>query len=115
MDRTLVAERLIEIVGANNVYWKDYDLTMYEYDASIDKCRPLAVVFPTSAEQVADVMRYLASVGVPVTARGAGTGLSGGSIPLDDSVLMVFSKLNRILEVDEENLRAIVEPGVVNL
>lgn len=115
MDRHLLAERLQAIVGPSNVLWEDYDLCLYEYDGSIDKARPQAVVFPTSTGQAADVVRFCVTEKLPCTARGAGTGLSGGAIPLDGGVLIIFSRMNQILDVDVENLRAVVEPGVVNL
>ncbi|TAK22748.1 MAG: FAD-binding protein [Chloroflexota bacterium] len=114
-ERRALAERLIEIVGAESVLWDDYDLMIYEYDASVDQAAPDAVALPSSAEQVAAIVRLCIRESVPYVARGAGTGLSGGSIPLDGGVVIGFSKLNRILEIDLENMRAIVEPGVVNL
>jgi glycolate oxidase len=114
-ERRALAEKLIEIVGQASVLWDDYDLMIYEYDGSIDKSMPDAVVLPSSAEEVAAVVRLCNRERVPYTARGAGTGLSGGCIPLEGGILIGFAKLNRVLEVDIENLRAIVEPGVVNL
>ncbi|MGH2461738.1 MAG: FAD-linked oxidase C-terminal domain-containing protein [Chloroflexota bacterium] len=115
MDRYLLAEKLKAIVGPSNVLWEDYDLRLYEYDGSIDKARPGAVVFPTTTAQAAEVVRFCAAEKLPCTARGAGTGLSGGAIPLAAGVLLIFSRMDQILEVDVENLRAVVEPGVVNL
>ncbi|HLH71687.1 MAG TPA: FAD-linked oxidase C-terminal domain-containing protein [Chloroflexota bacterium] len=115
VDARQLVRKLEAALGVENVLWRDYDLRLYEYDGSIDKARPQVVVFPTSTAQVAEVVRLCNEAKVPLTARGAGTGLSGGSIPLDGGVLMVFSRLNHILEVDLENLRAVVEPGVVNL
>jgi glycolate oxidase len=115
VDRRAFAQQLQDIVGPANVVWEDYDLMLYEYDGSIDKARPDAVVFPTSGNQVAEIVRLCLREKKPFTARGAGTGLSGGALPMDGGVLVVFSKLNHIREVDLENLRATVEPGVVNL
>lgn len=115
VERRALAESLIEIVGADSVLWDDYDLMFYEYDASIDQSVPDAVVLPKSAEEVAAIVRLCIRERMPYTARGAGTGLSGGCIPLNGGILIGFSKLNRILEIDLENMRAIVEPGVVNL
>ncbi len=110
----LVAE-LEAIVGEAGVLWNDYDLALYEYDGSIDKSRPLAVVFPTSTQQVSALVRLANRWNVPYTARGAGTGLSGGAIPRDGGLLISFARMNRILKIDVDNLRATVEPGVVNL
>ena len=115
MDRKSFVHLLEAIVGPANVLWQDYDLMLYEYDGSIDKARPEAVVFPTSADQVADLVRICVREGKPFTARGAGTGLSGGAVAVDGGVLVAFSKMDRILEVDVDSLRAVVEPGVVNL
>ncbi|MBV9581239.1 MAG: FAD-binding protein, partial [Chloroflexi bacterium] len=88
---------------------------LYEYDGSIDKHRPLAVVFPLSSQEVSQIVKACNRFGVPYTARGAGTGLSGGAIPASGGVLISLARMTRILEIDAENLRAIVEPGVVNL
>lgn len=115
MDRQAFAQALQEIIGPENVLWEDYDLMLYEYDGSIDKARPDAVVLPTSAAQIAELIRLCRQEKRPFTARGAGTGLSGGALPVDGGILIVFSRLNRILDVDLPNLRAVVEPGVVNL
>src|SRR5688572_12579704 len=110
----LVAE-LERILGAEAVLWRPYDLMLYEYDGSIDKARAQAVVFPMSAQDVSAVIKLCNARGVPYTARGAGTGLSGGAIPSRGGVLISFARMNRILEIDLENLRAVVEPGLVNL
>jgi glycolate oxidase len=113
-EQTIVDE-LRQLLPAERVLWRDYDLMLYEYDGSIDKHRPLAVVFPTSTEEVSQVVRAANRAGVPYTARGAGTGLSGGAIPAHGGVLINLARMNRILEIDVDNMRAIVEPGVVNL
>src|SRR4029077_13104908 len=98
-ERRDLAEKLVDIVGSESVLWEDYDLMLYEYDGSIDKSAPDAVVLPSSAEQVADVVRLCNRERVAYTARGAGTGLSGGCIPIEGGILIGFSKLNRILEI----------------
>jgi len=115
VERRAFAAALAEIVGAENVLWQDYDLMLYEYDGSIDRSRPEAVVIPASAEQIAEVIRLCAREKKPYTARGAGTGLSGGALPVEGGVLIVFSRMNEIQDVDLPNLRAVVQPGVVNL
>jgi glycolate oxidase len=91
------------------------DLLVYEYDATIERGLPEAVVLPASAEQVAAAVRAARRHGVPVTARGAGTGLSGGAIPCEGGVVITTTRMNRILELDVENRLAVVEPGVINL
>jgi glycolate oxidase len=113
-EQTIVDE-LRQLLPHEQVLWRDYDLMLYEYDGSIDKHRPLAVVFPLSTNEVSQVVRLCHRLGVPYTARGAGTGLSGGAIPARGGVLLNLSRMNRILEIDVPNMRAIVEPGVVNM
>src|SRR5690348_8452289 len=113
-EQTLVDE-LLRVLPAEQVLWRDYDLMLYEYDGSIDKHRPMAVVFPLSSEEVSQVVRLCNRFGVPYTARGAGTGLSGGAIPARGGVLISLARMNRILEIDVANMRAVVEPGVVNM
>ena len=72
------------------------------------------MVFPQNTQQVSRLVKLAAAQGVPVVPRGAGTGLSGGAIPIEGGILVVFSRMNRILEVDADNMRAVVQPGVVN-
>ncbi len=87
---------------------------LYEYDGGQSKGTPSVVVFPRTTEQVSQIVRLAGRAGVSITARGAGTGLSGGAISRDGGIVLGFSRMNRILEVDVPNLRAVVEPGVVN-
>jgi glycolate oxidase len=115
INREKLASDLAAIVGKEAVLWKTYDLKLYEYDGSIDKHLPEAVVFPQNPDQVAQIVKYCNRERLYYTARGAGTGLSGGAIPLRGGVLIAFTRMNKILEVDPENRMAIVEPGVVNL
>ncbi len=110
-----LVRQIEQIVGEPGVLWSEYDLMLYEYDGSIDKSRAQAVVFPTSSRQVAELVRLANRLDVPYTARGAGTGLSGGAIPADGGILISFARMNRILELEPETLRGVVEPGVVNL
>ena len=96
--------------------WRPYDLTLYEYDASsLVRAHPDAVVLPGSTADVSAVMRLCYERGVSCTPRGAGTGLSGGSIPCDGGVVLSFARMNRIVSIDPVNRCAVVEPGVVNL
>jgi glycolate oxidase len=113
-QQTPLVRQLEQIVGPASVLWDHYDLALYEYDGSIDRHRPEAVVFPTVVEQVSAIVRLCSQQGVPYTARGAGTGLSGGAIPIQGGILISFARMSRILEVDLDNLRAVVEPGLVN-
>ena len=77
--------------------------------------RPLAVVLPTSTEQVVAVVRICAAAGVPIVPRGAGSGLTGAANAVDGAVTVVMTKMNSILEIDEGNRLAVVQPGIVNL
>ena len=103
-----------ELLGAASVLSQTEDLRLYEYDGSIEKGRPEVVVFPTSTEQVSSIVKLAANYSVPVVGRGAGTGLSGGALARSGGVMLVFARMNRILEIDAENQRAVVQPGVVN-
>ena len=108
-------ERLRQIVGAGNVVWHPDDLLVFEYDGSIDRGMPNAVVFPLNTHEVSRVMTLCYEAGVPVVGRGSGTGLSGGAISHPDGIQIAFTRMNRILEVNRENRHAVVEPGVINL
>src|SRR5574341_2188999 len=110
-----VVRQLKRIVGTDSVLERDEDLMLYEYDGGFSRGTPRAVVFPRTTEQVAAIMRLAGESGVPIVPRGAGTGLSGGSIARSGGIVLGFSRMNRILELDLENQRAVVEPGVVNL
>ena len=80
--KTEVVRALNALLGARNVLHSPYDLTLYEYDASIDRARPDIVVLPANAQEVAAIVKIAARYQVPIVPRGAGTGLSGGAIPL---------------------------------
>jgi glycolate oxidase len=115
MSLPAVIADLRKIAGPDAVLDRPEDLMLYEYDAGVRKSTPGAVVFPQNAQQVSRIMRLAASSQVPIVARGAGTGLSGGAISRQGGIVIAFSRMNRILEIDAENQRAIVQPGVVNL
>jgi len=102
-------------IGRSWVLHAPEDLLVYEYDGTIDRGLPEAVVLPEDAKGVATAVRIARKHHVPVTARGAGTGLSGGAIPCEGGVVIVTTRMNRIVELDSENRIAIVEPGVINL
>ena len=102
-------------VGAKYVLWRPEDLAVYAFDGTIEKSTPHAVVLPDGAEEVAKVVRACNALGVPVTPRGAGTGLSGGSVPAKRGVVIATGRMRRVLEIDKANRLAVVEPGVANL
>ena len=114
LDEKTVAE-LQQIVGPDAVLDAPEDLIAFEFDATIERALPDAAVFPSDARQVSQVVRLAGRVGVPVVARGAGTGLSGGSVPVEGGIVVVLTRMNRILKLDPVNRLAVVEPGVVNL
>ena len=107
--------RLTEIAGTNAFLDRPEDLRLYEYDGGVDKALPDLVLFPKSAEQIAAILRIASEQKIPLVGRGAGTGLSGGAIPRQGGLIVSFARMNRILEIDLDNERAVVEPGVVNL
>jgi glycolate oxidase len=90
-------------------------MLVFEYDATIERGAPQAVVFPDNTDEVAAAVRIARRYDLPVVPRGAGTGLSGGAVAAVGGVLIVLTRMNRILEVDVANRTALVEPGVVNL
>jgi glycolate oxidase subunit GlcD len=109
-------ETLRAVVGADAVLAKPEELLVYECDGLTQhKYLPRAVVFPESTEATAEVMRTLAHFGVPFTPRGAGTGLSGGALALNNGVVIELARMRKILRIDPENRIAVVQTGVVNL
>lgn len=115
MDKKLLISALQEIAGDSNVLFSDMDLTLYGYDASLDKGMPDVVVLPGSTEEVASVVSLAHREDVPIVARGSGTNLSGGTIPTHGGIILHLSRMNRILEIDIPNRTVTVEPGVITL
>ncbi len=113
MNAAILVE-LQALVGPRNLLSRPEDLVLYEYDGSVDRARPEAVVFPSSTSEVTRIVKLAAKHDVPIVGRGAGTGLSGGALPRAGGIMIAFGRMNRILEVDYENRRAVVQPGVVN-
>ena len=103
------------VLGEENVVVHPDDLLVFEYDGSIDRGMPSAVVFPANTSDVSRVMALAYEAGIPVVGRGSGTGLSGGAISPPGGVQIAFTRMQEVLEVDTENRHAVVEPGVVNL
>ncbi len=115
MLETKILEALQAIVGEEHVLTSPEDLLLYEYDASLDMARPDAVVLPGTAQEIAALVKLCNGENIPFTARGAGTNLSGGSVPHRGGLVIVTSRMNRVLEIDIPNQRAVVEPGLFNL
>jgi glycolate oxidase len=113
MDSPLIRE-LKSLLGASEVLHRPEELLLYEYDGSVETARPTCVVFPATTEHVVEIVRLSNKHQTPIIGRGAGTGLSGGALARRGGVVIVFSKMNRILNIDVENQRATVQPGVVN-
>jgi glycolate oxidase len=116
-ERKAALRRELEaIVGPGGVLSDPDELLVYESDG-LTLFRALAdfVVFPTSSEHVAAVVKLAHREGLPFVARGAGTGLSGGCLPAEGGLVLSMMRMNRVLEVDYENQFAVVEPGLVNL
>jgi glycolate oxidase len=108
--------RLQGICGAEHVLTHPHALATYRSDGLAHyRETPLAAVLPGDAAAVAEVVRACGEAGVPWVARGAGTGLSGGAIPVAEGVLIVLARMRRILEIDLDNARVVAEPGVTNL
>ena len=114
MDSRLLDE-LRDLLGPHGVLYKTEDLLLYEYDGSVEVARPECAVFPRHTDDVVAIVQLANKYQTPVVGRGAGTGLSGGALARQGGIVTVFSRMNRILEVDVENQRATVQPGVVNL
>jgi glycolate oxidase len=114
-NKISVVKELQALLGKKYVLYTPYDMMLYEYDASIDRAKPDIVVFPSSSYEVAEVVKIASRQHIPVIPRGAGTGLSGGAIPIYGGIIITFTRMNRILEIDYTNQRAVVQPGLVNL
>ncbi|MBP6229670.1 MAG: FAD-binding protein [Pseudomonadales bacterium] len=114
--RQTLLRRLRAIVGEDSVLAHAEQLAPYECDGlSAHRQSPLVVVLPDTIEQLQSILRLCHELQVPVVARGAGTGLSGGALPLANGVLLGLAKFNRILDIDAHNRSARVQPGVRNL
>ena len=114
MERAII-EKFLELLGEENVLTDKDDLLCYSYDATPDvstEC-PDVVLLPKSTEQVAEIVRIAAQNKIPLYTRGAGTNLSGGAIPMKKGIVLSMLDMNEIIEIDEENLTATVEAGVV--
>jgi len=111
-----IFQELRSIVGAHGLVSSPEELHTYECDGLTNfRVMPLAVLLPSDTQQVQAIVRVCHRERIPFVARGSGTGLSGGALPVENGVVISLARMNRILEVDLPNARVIVEPGVINL
>jgi glycolate oxidase len=108
-----IRKSLVKIFGRDNVLFGGEEKTCYGYDATNRSYPPDAVVFASSAEEISQLLKSANREGFPVVPRGAGSGFTGGAVPVQGGVVLSFERMNRILQIDPENLIATVEPGVV--
>lgn len=109
-------QTLVDKLGAANVLYEKEDLITFGYDATPEiQYLPDVVVFPTESEHVVEIVSFAREEGLPIVPRGSGTGLSGGSVASEGGIILCLTRLNRILEIDEENLTATAQAGVVTL
>ena len=114
--KSSVIENLKKIIKVENVLDHEDQIRPFETDAlSAYKQKPLAVIFPENTKEISNVLAYCNKERIKVVPRGAGTGLSGGALPLMDSILLCLSKFNKIIDIDYKNKCVVAQPGVTNL
>jgi glycolate oxidase len=114
MAENKLVNKFCELLGKENVFHDEADRMAYSYDAAVlDPVLPSIVVRPTTSEGLGNAVRLCNENGLPITVRGAGTNLSGGTIPLPGGVVIVTTGLSEILEINEEDFYAVVQPGVI--
>ena len=114
MDQKFI-DKIKEIVDPKYVLTTEMELMLYSYDASVDRHKPDVVVLPSSTEEVSKIMKLCYENNISVLGRGSGTNLSGGTIPTRGGVILHFSRMINILDVDIDNLTVTVEPGIFTL
>ncbi len=109
-----IRSQLIEIVGSARYHDSNEARLSYSYDATPNfQALPDAVIMPKSKEEIQAVLKICNEHGIPIVPRGSGTNLSAGTCPTQGGIVLVFNHMNRILEIDEENLTVTVQPGVI--
>jgi glycolate oxidase len=111
----MLRQRLVDALGGDSVKTAPEDLAVYSFDAYTDGGTPSAVVLPASMRDVSAVVKIARDCGEPIVARGAGTGLCGGAVPMAGGIIISFARMNRVLELDAPNRRVRVQPGLINL
>ncbi|MBW4697012.1 MAG: FAD-binding protein [Aphanocapsa lilacina HA4352-LM1] len=110
-----IAQQMEQIVGKSGVVWTPEELLVFECDGLASyKQRPALAVLPRTTEEASRVLALCYREGLPFVARGSGTGLSGGALPVEGCVLVVTARMNRILAIDLDNHQVVVQPGVIN-
>ena len=122
IDRKPIAKKanivsdLKKIIKTENILHHEDEVRPFETDAlSAYKQKPLIVIFPENTKEVSKILAYCNQERIKVVPRGAGTGLSGGALPLADCILLCLGKFNKILEIDYKNRCVVAQPGVTNL
>lgn len=116
MIKEALVEELEKILGKENVLTSKEALRAYSYDGTTSWIHePDVVVFPTSAREISEIVKIANAEKIPVTPRGGGTNVSGGSVPIQGGIVLCTTRMNHILRIDKENLSTTVEPGVVLL
>src|SRR5437773_1440797 len=115
-DPQTLIDRLLPIVGRDGLLTERPDLKVYECDGfTIEKNVPDVVVFPTSTEQIVRIVKVCNELNVPFLARGAGTSLAGGCVPVGGGVMIALARMKKIHEINVRDRYAVVDPGVVNV
>jgi glycolate oxidase len=115
MEKGRMIEELGRLIGKEKVLGSEMQIKLYEYDAALLRSRPDCIVLPASTDEVSKVVRFAHANGIRVVARGAGTNLTGGSLCLHGGIAVVMTRMNQVLDLDIENLRVVVQPGIVTL
>ncbi|WP_024336535.1 FAD-binding oxidoreductase [Desulfotignum balticum] len=114
MIQKSILEALQKIVGPPHLLTQKEDMLTYSYDAAVlDPVMPAAAVIPETKDQVGDIIALCAENQIPITVRGSGTNLSGGTIPYSSGIVLLTGRMNKIIEINEADMYAVVEPGVV--
>ncbi|MCF8075728.1 MAG: FAD-binding protein [Desulfotignum sp.] len=114
MIQKSILEELKKIVGPPHLLTQKEDMLTYSYDAAVlDPVMPAAAVIPETKDQVGDIIALCAENHIPITVRGSGTNLSGGTIPYASGIVILTGRMNKIIEINEADMYAVVEPGVV--
>jgi len=111
---TFIREQLIGIVTKKRYLDQKEELACYAYDAFLVEAMPQAVIFPKTAKEISKILKIASQHKIPVTGRGAGTSVCGAPIPVNHGIVLCFSKMDKILEVNTRDRYIIVQPGVIN-